>query len=48
VSLGYEVRHIRDAGAAELHTLAPPGRLVDGVLTYASSVIQLNIYDLMS
>jgi uncharacterized protein (DUF488 family) len=48
VSLGYEVRHIRDGGAAELHELAPPGRLVDGVLTYASSVIQLNIYDLMS
>ena len=48
VSLGYEVRHIRDGGAAELHELAPPGRLVDGVLTYASSVVQLNIYDLMS
>ena len=44
VSLGYEVRHIRDAGAAELHELTPPARLVDGVLTYASPVIQLDLY----
>jgi uncharacterized protein (DUF488 family) len=44
VSLGYEVRHIRDAGAAELHELAPPARMVDGVLTYASPVTQLDLY----
>ena len=43
-SLGYEVRHVRDAGDAELHELAPPARLVDGVLTYASPVIQLDLY----
>ena len=35
-SLGYEVRHIRDEGEAELHVLAPPARVVEGVLTYAS------------
>jgi uncharacterized protein (DUF488 family) len=44
VSLGCEVRHIRDAGPAELHELAPPARLVDGALTYASPVIQLDLY----
>ena len=44
VSIGYEVRHIRDASAAELHELAPPARLVDGVLTYASPVVQLDLY----
>jgi uncharacterized protein (DUF488 family) len=44
VSLGYEVRHIRDASAAELHELAPPARVVDGVLTYASPVVQLDLY----
>jgi len=35
-SLGYEVRHIRDASEAEVHRLAPPAAVVDGVLTYAS------------
>jgi uncharacterized protein (DUF488 family) len=35
-SLGGEVWHIRDAGPAELHRLAPPARLVRGVLTYAA------------
>jgi uncharacterized protein (DUF488 family) len=35
-ALGYEVRHIRDAGDAELHRLAPPASLVDGVLSYES------------
>ena len=44
VSLGYEVRHIRDADTAELHVLAPPARLVDGVLTYAAPVVQLDLY----
>jgi uncharacterized protein (DUF488 family) len=45
VSLGYEVRHIRGAGPAELHELAPPARVVDGVLTYASPVVQLDLYE---
>ena len=45
VSLRYEVRHIRDAGVAELHDLAPPARMVDGVLTYASPTLQLDLYD---
>ena len=44
VALGYEVLHIRDAGAAEPHELATPARLVDGVLTYASPVVQLDLY----
>ena len=44
VALRYEVRHIRDAGDTERHDLAPPGRLVDGVLTYASPIIQLDLY----
>jgi uncharacterized protein (DUF488 family) len=35
-SIGHDVRHIRDSGEAEVHTLAPPARLVDGVLTYES------------
>ena len=43
-SLGYEVRHIRDDGTAELHELALPARMVDGVLTYASPVVQLDLY----
>ena len=43
-SLGHEVRHIRDAGASELHELAPPARLVNGVLTYAAPVVQLDLY----
>ena len=45
VSRGYEVRHIRDAGAAEPHVLAPPARLVNGVLTYEASVVQLDLYN---
>lgn len=36
VSLGYEVIHVRDAAHAEPHRLAPPARIVDGVLTYAA------------
>ena len=45
VSIGYEVRHVRDtSGAAEPHELAPPARLMDGVLTYASPVVQLDLY----
>jgi len=43
VALSYEVRHIRDAGPAELHELTPPARVVDGVLTYASPVVQLDL-----
>ena len=45
VSLGVEVRHIRDASTAALHVLAPPARLADGVLTYSSPVVQLDLYD---
>ena len=37
VSLGVEVVHLRDDRTAESHRLAPPARLVDGVLTYASA-----------
>ena len=44
VSLGYEVRHIRGADTAEPHVLAPPARLVNGVLTYEASVVQLDLY----
>jgi uncharacterized protein (DUF488 family) len=33
-SLGAEVRHVRDERAAELHRLAPPATLRDGILTY--------------
>ena len=44
VSIGYEVRHVRDTSAAEPHELAPPARLVGGVLTYASPVVQLDLY----
>lgn len=44
VALGYEVRHIRNAGVAELHELAPPARMVDGVLTYAAPEVQLDLY----
>ena len=42
-SLGYEVRHIRDAGEAELHHLTRPARIVDGVLTYASDQLSLGL-----
>lgn len=34
-SLGLTVVHIRDASMAEVHQLAPPGRLIRGRLTYA-------------
>jgi len=43
VALGDEVRHIRDAGPADLHELAPPALVVDGILTYASPVFQLDL-----
>ena len=43
VSLGHEVRHIRDASDAAVHSLAPPASLVDGVLTYASRTKQLGL-----
>ena len=33
-SLGYEVRHIRDANEPEVHGIASPASIVDGVLTY--------------
>ena len=42
-ALGYEVRHIRDASAAELHRLAPPASLVDGVLSYESPERQIEL-----
>ena len=42
-SLGYEVRHIRDAGPSELHVLTAPARVVDGLLTYAAPVVQLEL-----
>ena len=42
-SLGHEVRHIRDEGAADLHELAAPARLVDGMLTYTSPTTQLDL-----
>lgn len=33
-SIGYRVEHIRDEGAAELHRLTAPARIVGGGLTY--------------
>jgi uncharacterized protein (DUF488 family) len=42
-ALGYEVRHIRDANEAEVHRLAPPAAVVDGVLTYASPDQQIEL-----
>ena len=39
VSLGVPVAHIRDAGAAEAHRLAPPARLVRGRLTYTAAEV---------
>ena len=42
-ALGYEVRHIRDASEAEVHRLAPPAALVNGVLTYASPQPQIEL-----
>jgi uncharacterized protein (DUF488 family) len=35
-ALGYEVRHIRDESEPEVHRLAPPAAIVDGVLAYTS------------
>lgn len=35
VSLGIDVVHIRDENTSERHSLSPPARLVDGILTYA-------------
>lgn len=43
VSLGHDVRHIRDESEAAPHELAPPARLVDGVLTYAKPSTQLGL-----
>ena len=43
VSLGYEVRHIRDTSEAEMHRLAPPAIVVDGVLTYESPDRQMDL-----
>jgi uncharacterized protein (DUF488 family) len=37
VSLGGEVRHIRDVAEPESHRLTAPARLADGVLSYAAS-----------
>jgi Protein of unknown function, DUF488 len=37
VSIGVEVNHIRDAKVTEAHKITPPGRVVDGVLTYTLS-----------
>ena len=37
VSLGVDVIHLRDATHSAPHRLAPPGRLVSGLLTYGSS-----------
>ena len=34
-SLGTPVEHLRDEGPGEVHRLAPPARLVGGILTYA-------------
>lgn len=42
-ALSYEVRHIRDAGEAELHRLAPPASIVDGVLSYESHARQIEL-----
>jgi uncharacterized protein (DUF488 family) len=36
VSLGEHVLHVRGEEAPEAHRLAPPARIVDGVLTYAT------------
>jgi uncharacterized protein (DUF488 family) len=42
-ALGYEVRHIRDANGAEVHRLAPPASLVDGVLSYEAPERQIEL-----
>ena len=42
-ALAHEVRHIRDASEAEVHRLTPPAAMVDGVLTYASPVRQIEL-----
>ena len=43
VSLGHDVRHIRDGSDATPHELAPPARLVDGVLMYSPPTTQLDL-----
>jgi uncharacterized protein (DUF488 family) len=42
-ALGHEVRHSRDASEAEVHRLAPPAAIVNGVLTYASPDRQIDL-----
>lgn len=42
-SLRYDVRHIRDATEAEVHRLAPPASIVDGVLSYALPEHQIEL-----
>ena len=42
-SVGYDVRHIRDTGDPELHRLASPASLVDGVLSYESPDRQIEL-----
>ena len=36
-SLGARVIHLRDEGPGDVHKLAPPARMVRGVLTYAAT-----------
>ena len=36
-SLGVRVEHLRDEGPGEIHRLAPPARLVGGMLTYSQT-----------
>ena len=42
-SVGYGVCHIRDANEPELHRLAPPASIVDGVLSYESPERQIEL-----
>jgi uncharacterized protein (DUF488 family) len=42
-ALGHEVRHIRNERDAERHELAPPARMVNGVLTYAAPERQIEL-----
>ena len=42
-ALGYEVRHIRDTNEPELHRLAPPASIVDGVLSYEAPERQIEL-----
>ena len=43
VSLGYDVRHIRDASDAEPHRLAPPAHVAHGTLTWSSPQLGLDL-----